>query len=388
MTRTLLAFFGVGLLAWLVLTACVKEYEPEFRATVNVVVVEGALTNLAEPQVIKLSRSRADSLSGRFGTLPLSSAQVELLVDSERIFRFRETMAGTYELPADFRGRVGGRYRLRFQLSDGTRYESSEEVMPDVPPIRRVYQRFNPQSIPSDNATSGTGFVPGNEFFLDTEDPAGQSNFYRWDWKAYEKQAWCRTCYQGLYVIFDERNNLVEDCQRSFGVTDNVDFPCRTACWEILRGVNLNLFADTFTNGRPLTGRRVAEVPFLHYGPCLVEIRQSSLTKTAYRYFRLLEQQTQNTGTLADTPPAPLVGNVRNLGKSDELVAGYFAAVSVASVRHWIDRQSASGRPVGLFEYLNNRQPNPEPGTDTRPPLAICVPSETRTPVMPEGWRQ
>lgn len=374
----------VGLLTALAAYACVREYEPPFRATVNVVVVEGNLTDLPEKQFVKLSRSRADSLNGRFGTLPLAGARVELVVNSAQVVNFRETGQGTYELPTDFRLSTNTRYRLRFQLANGTRYESAEETMPAVPAIERVYERFNPRSIPATTADVVSGFVPANEFFIDTTDPANQQNFYRWEWKAYEKQPWCRTCYQGLYVVFDDQNNLVEDCQRAFGITDNVDFACRTSCWEILRSFRLNVFADTFTNGRPLTGRRVAEVPFLHYGPCLVEIRQASLTKAAYRYFRLLEQQTQNTGTLADTPPAPLVGNVRNPADERENVAGVFTVSAVSSVNYWLDRKANPGLPVAasLFEAMNGRQPN---GGST---TALCVPSETRTPFKPDGWRE
>ena len=367
-----------------VLVGCVRAYDPDLTLTADVVVVDGTVTDQAERQIIRLSRSRVEF--GASGTAPLSGARVEVLVNGTETVVFSENSAvkGQYEAPAEFRGRVGNRYRLRFRTAEGTNYESEEELLPAVPPITRVYDRFDAAGIPN---AERTRFTPAHLLYLDTQDPADARNFYRWQYTLWEQQGWCTTCDRALYVVAP--NGLSGTCQRdlSLPLNSSFDYRCRPMCWEIIRGLSINLFADNLSNGRPILGRPVGAIAFTQRTGALVEIRQQGLTAEAWRYFRLLEQQTQNTGGLADTPPAPLVGNVRNLGKPDELVAGYFAAASVASVRHWIDRQNASGRPVGLFEYLNNRQPSPEPGTDTRPPLAICVPSETRTPVMPEGWR-
>jgi len=373
------SLLGAGLLL-----GCVRAYEPALTLTANVLVVDGTLTDQAERQLIRLSRSSVEF--GASGTAPLSGARVEVLINGTETVVFSEnpTAKGQYEAPAGFRGRVGTRYRLRCRTAEGTTYESEDETMPAVPPITRVYDRFEAAGIAN---AEKTRFTPANLVYIDTQDPADARNFYRWQYTLWEQQGWCATCDRALYVLAP--NALSGTCQRdlSLPLNSSFDYLCRPSCWEIIRGLSLNLFADNLGNGRPILGRPVGAIAYTQRTGALVEIRQQGLTAGAWRYFRLLEQQSQNTGGLADTPPAPLVGNVRNLTDPNELVAGYFAATSVASVRYWIDRQNASGRPVGLFEYLNNRPPNPEPGSDFRPPLAICVPSETRTPVMPEGWR-
>ena len=368
----------------LLVAGCVSAYEPDLNLTADVLVVDGTVTDQAERQVIRLSRSRVEL--GVSGTAPISRARVECVVNGTETVVFSEnsTVRGQYEAPEGFRGRVGNRYRLRFRTAEGTAYESEEETMPAVPKIDRVYNKFDAAGIAN---AEKTRFTPAHLLYLDTQDPADARNFYRWQYTLWEQQGWCATCDRALYVLAP--NGLSGTCQRDLSLppTNSFDYQCRPSCWEIIRGLPLNLFADNLGNGRPILGRPVGAIAFTQRTGALVEIRQQGLTAGAWRYFRLLEQQTQNTGTLADTPPAPLVGNVRNPANPEELVAGYFVVASVASVRYWLDRQNASGRPVGLFEYLNNRAPTPEPGSDTRPPLAICVPSDTRTPVKPEGWR-
>ena len=129
------------------LTSCVDPLDLSSRGTVNVVVVDGTITNLIEPQIIRLNRSKADPLTGRFGTRPITKATVEVVADSTQIIYAHETVDGAYQLPNDFRGQIGHSYQLQFYLLDGTEYRSSPQIMQAVPPIARVYARFNGKSL-------------------------------------------------------------------------------------------------------------------------------------------------------------------------------------------------------------------------------------------------
>ena len=419
--------------------SCVDPLDLSLRGTVNVVVVDGTITNLSEAQIIRLNRSKADPFTGRFGTLPITKAMVEVVVDSTQIIVCQETVDGSYQLPGDFKGQVGHAYQLRFTLTDGTQYASDQQVLRAVPPIDKVTSQFNQRSI---FPPLGGFFTAGHDLFIDFNDPAQTHDYYRWDWKLYEKQAWCRTCYQGIYSVYNVTaellgaplptgnyysyrsgdTKLLEDCYKELEPPQpsirsplpayTYDYNCRTTCWEIIYGRDVNIFDDQYSNGGLATGRKVAQIPFYTQNPGLVEIRQSSLTAGAYRYFKLFQQQTQNTGGLADTPPTALIGNVQNRADPKEAVVGYFTASAVATMRHWLDRKDVSGAPLGasdpvgytgelddqLFYALNLRQPIQEPrppqqpqvylqNGPPRPPTAICAPSETRTPFKPEGWR-
>ncbi|GAB3226508.1 DUF4249 domain-containing protein [Spirosoma arcticum] len=432
----LLLFICVG--ASLVPLSCVDPLELPLRGSNDIIVVDGTITNLAEPQIIRLNRSKADPLTGRFGTLPITKATVEVVVDSAQVVVAHETVDGSYQLPSDFKGLVSHAYQLRFTLSDGTRYTSNQQVIPAVPPVGKVYAQFNPKSL--SEPLSGF-YTAGHDVLIDTKDPADQHNYYRWDWTLYEKQKWCRTCNQGVYSVnnilphtyissyyFVSGNDSYENCftplpgKRDYDAPHvpagdwYYDYNCRTQCWEILHNYAVNLFDDLYSNGGLILKRKVAEIPFYQRSACLVDIRQSSLTKDAYRYYQLFQQQTQNTGGLADTPPTALAGNVRNVSADGQPAVGYFTASSVSLIHQWLDRKDTEGIPFGatdpngphenegedLFYALNLRRPYPEPSPPytgereepkirlwpnaQRPPTAICVPGDSRTPFKPAGW--
>ncbi|HEV7348688.1 DUF4249 domain-containing protein [Telluribacter sp.] len=400
----------------LLLSGCVDSYDPQLPGNLDVVIVDGTINNLPEQQVIRLNRSKSDPINGRPGFMALTKAKVQVVVDSAQVIEAHETYDGVYYLPSDFRGQTGHAYQLRFTLSDGSTYQSTQQIMPDVPPIGKVRVEFNPTSL---SPPLIDGYRAAHDFYIDTQDPEGQPNYYKWDWKLWEKQEWCRTCYQGIYSIdtvlvnysptgtlsYITGNQLFEDC---FYPTSNYfsgsvlpdwvyDYKCRTKCWAIFASVELNLFADGFTDGAMISNRKIARIPFHQRTGGLVELRQSSLTPSAYRFYKDFQEQTQNSGGVADPPPTASIGNVQNVANSTELVIGFFTASGVASVRHWLDRKDARGVPLGLFMALKGREPNPEPESpivylfDTksrsRPYTAVCVDSEKQTSYMPQGWR-
>lgn len=378
------------------LYACVDTFNPVLNLNTNLLVVEGVLTDLPVTQAITLSRSRSTADSNL--TAPVTDAQVQVIVNETTPFSLSETQPGRYELPATFRGRVGDRYQLRFATTDGTRYESTPETMVSVPAIQRVYDQYNPKG----PARFADGLpTPASDIFVDFQDPAGQRNFYLWRTRLYERQEWCASCKQGRYFVDDvgpvgtgpiNVRGCVPD--KELGVYEFYDYICRDDCWDIFYSTTINILADSYTNGQPQVGRLVAQVPVYQKDPALIDVEQLSLTAGAYRYYKLFQDQTQNTGTLVDTPPAPIVGNVRNVANANENVIGYFSASSVALNHYWLDRANVtSGTFRGLFYAQTGRNPNVELPRKDPPeygkglPSAICIPSPTRTNVRPQGWR-
>ena len=424
----------LSLLTQLWTTSCIDPTTLVINTGIDILVVDGTITNLPEPQLIRLNHAQSDRLTGRFGSTPITKATVEVVVDSSQIITCHETENGTYQLPSDFKGQIGHAYQLRFTLSDGKQYVSNQQIMQPVPPISNVSVRFNSSSLPAASALTGD-FRAGHDVFIDWQDPVNQQNYYKWEWKLWEKQDWCRSCRQGVYAVnnilprtykdktfYVSGEDLYEDCFTPTNYFDALqppfpggefiyDYPCRTQCWEILYSYSINTFDDQFSNGGMIQNRNVAQIPYYDSTACLVEIRQLSLTKNAHAYFKLFQDQTQNTGGLADTPPSAPVGNIQNVANPQERIVGYFTASAVSAARYWIDRKDAKGLPYGstdptqavtlpgseLFYALNQRQPVPEPlypypsvriwGGPPRPATAICVPSDSRTPTKPAGWR-
>lgn len=444
--RTVAIRLLVYVLAFILPSACIDPADSFLFGNNDILVVEGTITNLPEPQLIKLKRAYADRLTGQFSTVPLTKAMAEVVVDSAEVIACHETIDGSYQLPSDFKGQVGHAYQLRFTLQDGTRYVSTQQVMAAVPPIDKLSARFNPTSLPVQQLK---GYRAAHDLFIDSQDPANQHNYYRWEWKLWERQYWCHTCRQGVYAIYKVLPGVYKD--RDYFVTGTepyedcfsprpgkageeapevptedwtYDYGCRTACWQIIYGYDIVVLDDKFINGGLISQQRVAQVPFYDTQPALVDVRQLSLTPDAYRYFKLFEEQTQHTGGLADTPPTALAGNIRQVDHPQVAIVGYFSASAVSLVHYWLDRKDTQGlsygatgpvdtlRPKGsygkgadqLFYALNSRQPNPEPSPPyvkerekakvrlwpnaDRPPLAPCLLSDNQTPFKPEGWKE
>ena len=102
------------------LLTCVDPVESTINSSLDVLIVDCTITDKAETQVIQLSRSQADALTGRFGYTPVTKANVQIEVDSSSVVTALETTDGRYQLPADLKGLVGHVYQLMFTLSDGT----------------------------------------------------------------------------------------------------------------------------------------------------------------------------------------------------------------------------------------------------------------------------
>ena len=372
--RNVPGWLAFALAAGLV-AACVEPYSPELNLEGQKLTVEGTITDLPETQFVKLSYAVAKPFA-EFEIVPVGGATVQVSVNGAAPLALREAKPGTYQLPEGFRGKVGERYRLRFALPDGTRYESEEETLRAVPTVDSVYDRFNPQGI--SRSTDRSAFWPSNDVYVDVQDPPNERNFYRWEWTLWEKQSWCLTLKRGGNLGF-------------------YDYECTTKCWDLFFSETSPLLADAFSDGRLIKGQLVGRIPYYSIpGPlamgALVEVRQYGLTSGAYRYQKLLQDQTEKTGGLADTPPAPLIGNVHCLTDDTEIVTGYFSASAVAKHRYWLDRKNATTPAIGLFQaFHEGRAPTPEPFSPgppcCRPPTVSCIPSDTRTPTQPEGWQ-
>jgi Domain of unknown function (DUF4249) len=395
---------AVSVAGLLSMFACVNGFDPDLNLGTDLLVVEGIITDLPTPQAVTLARARSTG-ANKASTTPVTKATVAVLVNGTPV-SLTETQPGRYELPAGFRGKVGASYQLRFQTAEGLRYESDTETMLSGPPIANVYDVYNPEN-PNPPKLFNDGLPNvSNDVYVDFNDPADQRNFYLWRTRLYEEQNWCATCQQSRYKVEDVGPVGTGPIKVLGCVPDPrlntytfFDYVCRDYCWDIFYSTNTNIFADVYSNGQAQRGRLVAQVPVYQSNSALLDVEQLALTPGAYRYYKLFQDQTQNTGTLVDTPPAPTVGNVRNLADDAENVVGYFTAASASVNHYWLDRknvpQTLSLR--GLFYVQNRRKPQVEIPPALLPgetfeygkgiPSAICVPSATRTNDRPTGWR-
>lgn len=373
-----IGLFALSMLLWV--CSCVEPFSLTFNGENIVLTIDATLTDLDEPQKIKIHESV--SYENVNYASPISNAKVDLIVNGREKFTFTEEDNGTYHLPPSFRLKQGSTYQLYIQKSDGTQYKSGEETLVKVADITKVYDEFMLKGI-----SRGIYYDPANYIYIDTPDPSDQKNSYMWTWKLWELQEICTTCSDGRYHLTGTPSNP-PGCRKESAYSNiQYDYFCDGNCWDIFKSTDMNVFSDIYSNGKTITGKLVAKIPYYQEGGSLIEIMQQSISPDAYRYLKLISDQVQNTGSLVDTPPGAIIGNIKNLNNSKEVVAGFFMVTSIKKFRYWISRANAFGKafPIGLLDHPLN----PEPAVDDmpdRPPLVPCIESAIRTKIEPQGW--
>ncbi|GGD54431.1 hypothetical protein GCM10011514_18210 [Emticicia aquatilis] len=358
-------------------TACVEPFELGVVSDLRILTVDATLTDIAKEQRVTISESF--NAKGTAFNSPILKASVELLINGKETVKFIEKGEGIYALPTNFELKTGTSYQLFFTKNDGSSYKSGIEKLVEVPEIIRIHDVFYKDGILKEEK-----FIPANFVYIDTKDPAEEKNNYLWTWQLWEKQDICITCEGGRYYP-NTGCRAQNEYQGLF-----FDYYCEGDCWDILRSSELNVLNDFTSNGKTISNRLVAQIPYYTTNGALIEISQQSISNEAYKYLKLLADQTQNTGTLVDTPPAALIGNITNINNTSEPVAGFFMVKSIKSKRYWIDRKEPNElkiKTVGLRDHTLSQEP-PVSGEIGRPPLVKCLLSPTRTPNKPDGWLQ
>lgn len=292
--------------------SCVDPISLENQGQNNVLVVEGGITTDFGPHIIKLTNS------AKYGTIfdgvvqNVSQASVFITDESGNIVRLEEIGSGNYETPGDFRGEVGRSYTLIIETRDGKEYMSSPEVLNGVAIIDSLYFEF--KKTPIINASGNDDFVSGVNVFAVLKDNAESRNYYNWKTN-------------GTYRI--KTNPELYTPPRS---TSPVPKDCCDICYITEINENIEVVSDRLFDGNEYIhnvffveddGARFSDKYVLN-------VEQFSLSKSAYDFYALLNNQLQIKGDIFDPPPAEIGGNVICISNPQEKVVGYFTASDIA----------------------------------------------------------
>jgi Domain of unknown function (DUF4249) len=361
----------VGCAALILLFArCVDEITINEQRTAEFFVVDGIMNFSAAADssdlVVKLGISRSDYSR----PLAVSKAIVEIIVNDKDTYPLVEREAGAYYLFRKDIFVVGSSYKLKFQ-ANGSKYESSNEVLADSVPIQKAYAEFN---------AKGTSLT-AHEIFVDVQDVAQKKNYYRWAFVLWEAQQYCQFCYVPAPRTPEQCTEDIFAIQR---ISRNRN--CDGNCYDILRYSPNNAVSDIFFDGKNLIKKSIGYIPYNFYGACLVEVSQSSITPQYDAFLEILKSQAENTGGLADTPAALLVGNIKNLTNAAEPTVGYFSVTNTSKRRIWIDRKDAIGSNIKTLSSAYPPLEIPQPTPPLWAPVP-CKPSKIRTNIKPAGWK-
>lgn len=361
-----------------IISACVEPYDLSFEVVKSIFIVDGELSDdPTSPQQIKLLKSVVQK-DGDF-YVPVKNVKVQVTLNEKSVFDLNEGNDGIYLKPDDLVIAPGNRYQLKMVLPDGSEYVSETEEYKPIPPIKWVFTKLEVDGYVENGVSR-----PAHHVFLTTDDPPETGNNYLWTWLFYEKQPVCKTCEGGTLGI--NRTTRLKECQPIIGNSAEAeinDYTCEEDCWQIFKSKELLFMTDRYINGRSIEGKLLVKIPIYQSRGSLFTVRQQSVSDNAIRYYKLLADQAQNVGSLADTPPAALVGNVRNVNDPREAVAGFFKVSGESSYRLWIDRKDVAEKGLPIRGILGRViMPDPRPFSL----LAPCLTEDSRTNKKPDGW--
>ncbi|MEL7535400.1 MAG: DUF4249 domain-containing protein [Bacteroidota bacterium] len=304
-----LATSSVFWLAALLLAGCVDliEIETPIETLERKIVVEGLIDDGPGPYYFSFfyTATRGRNVFDAFS--PIEAYVRDGDGNEEALIPLQD---GEYALIGNtIKGEIGQSYSLHFKSNEGEQYESSVETMQAGPKLDSIYAEVNyEENLDGLDGLNVNLFRYIMRIYIDADLSAMESPPYlRWD-------------YQRWY-------SFTEPTQ-----PDNPLFTPKTCYVLDTPSENrVTIFDGSQANGEKWQRQEVAAVlaDFKFAERSIVALTQYSLTESGYNYWQKVDQVVNQTGTIFDSPPALIRGNISNLDNEFEEVLGFFQASAV-----------------------------------------------------------
>ena len=361
------------LLLSLTLLTCTEPVKPDYHFVAGLIYIDGFVGTTKGSSYVTIKESQLNKYY--YKNIFVGGANVYFVnADSkEKIQLFEEN---SQYLPApDFKGELDENWYVEVNLPNGKQYLSEIETIKPSVPIKELNVTYKKQLEFSEDYDK---YIPGHEISVTFDDPKNQTNYYYWQFKAYDKVQVCKVCNAGYF-----RNGCIGFDTVSPNDPKYFTYWCDSDCWQIDYGNKIQIFSDKFSNGTTTTSLPVVKLLLNRKTKVLVEIQQFSLTRKAYDYYRTIKDLIENNGGFNAPLPAALIGNMYNPQDSNEYVLGRFTASSATTTTLMIDRTLITEPQLDPQIIISPEgSPAPMPYQSTAP----CEESRYRTSIEPKGW--
>lgn len=312
------------LLTGLLAGSCVDRFIPETAGYDKVLFIECLLSDAPGNRAVvhvSLSAPIATEEGGRLTHKPegLSGALVSLECSDGTIYVCNELQAGTYLPYLGFKAEAGKSYKLAVEY-DHNRYESDFEKIRQSPPIDSI--SFKPVS---KKVSEAGGLIEGYRFYANTHGEGTEPEFYRWAVEATYR-------YEAPYTashVWDGKTQI-QATNREF----------RT-CWKTklipglfiskTTGLNENRILEAPLNFESQMGDELS----VRYS---LNVKQYMINESAMRFWEEVRQLETETGSLYETQPFRIQGNIRCTTDPSLYVTGVFEVAGYSSARIFVDQ--------------------------------------------------
>lgn len=287
------------ILILLSIASCIDPIDFKEERRGRQLVIDGRISDDDGPHEVNLRRTTE---SIRI-SVPVTGATIYLKDDTGNEAPFFEVQEGKYLTEEGaITGIIGRSYHIKVTTVDGTEYISEPETLPAR---TATLDAMNYDFGRIDIFDSVEAFIDVN--ITDTTDP-----FYlRWD---------VEDVYQFRPTDYpDPFNNIPPSCYvKAYPNTDEA---------QLFDGTNIQV--DKIIQ-KQIYAQKINETfKERHY----INVYQRNLSQKSYIYWTQVNQTVASVGSIFDTPPAAIRGNISNINDSTERALGYFEAVSSDTIR-------------------------------------------------------
>jgi hypothetical protein len=292
-------------------SACVDPVSLDEDIEIRRLIVEGGITTEYGPHIISLSRSA--KYGDVFNGVISNEANANLFIRDEfgNTNKLAEKIPGKYYTPTDFKGEVGTTYTLFINTSDGKEYQSIPELLTQVAEIDSIYYKY--RKIPIIKTASGETSINGVDVIVRYTDDESASNYYKWETT-------------GTFKILTHPELFTPPLSQT-----PVPKECCEVCYVDEVNNNISVSSDRLYNGGVFENDIVfvEDDGFRYSTKYILQVSQLSLSKEAYLFYELLDNQLSISGDIFDPPPATIRGNIICITNPDERVIGYFKSSDI-----------------------------------------------------------
>ncbi len=335
----------------LLLASCLTPVDIDVESIGGRIVIAGQVSSVAERSKIEIGiTSDANRLPE-----PVSNAIVELYDDLGNVFEYHEVPEEPGQYILHDVGMPGRKYHVEVTLS-GKRYRSADEKMPSAVGVDSAYVKLTNEQV---RGASGEvslrwmAHIRASSQLPQTEEPL----YIKWS----PEETF-------IIVPTDEPDPFALVPPNCY-VTQNVD------------PQNITLFDGSTLKTQKVPDQvlatRLIDQSFhvRHY----FTVFQSSISHNAFEYWRKVNIVANQVGSIFDSPPAEVRGNMVNINNEDEVVQGYFQAVNETWQRFFVVREDL---PLELPVYCEWR------GWDVNyaSECVDCITARNSSYKVPDWW--
>jgi hypothetical protein len=299
--------------------SCQKPIDIKATTTnANILVVEGLISVQTDSTKIKLSRTVI--LGNKTTANPEVLATVSIETAQATVVTLKEITKGTYASPVLNLDKTK-QYRLRIKLANGKTYLSDLVDAKVTPPIDSVGYTYKNNGI---------------QLYVNTHDDTNNSRYYLYNyaetWR-FDAKYFSNYVTNGASLI--GRKQWVDQC---FGHGD---------LFNIIVNSTTALSRDVTYQFPLVFIESTSEKIGIKY---TILVTQTALTKEAYAFWENLKKSNE-LGSIFDSQPSQLVGNVHNVADAAEPVIGYISAGTTQTKRIYINKADLPSTFIMKYPY-------------------------------------